>query len=373
MTVGEATRRSAVATRDWFAAIVASWDRFWFAAAEPHTLAVIRIFGGAMLFYTHLVWALDLEAFLGKHSWVSRDANQMLSGGPGGGGYAWSYLWYLESPAALWTVHIAAMVVFTALTVGLFTRVSAVLAWIATLAYCHRLQGALFGLDQVNAMLAMYLMVGPAGAVYSVDAWWRGRHRPRPVNRPAGPAAAPNASVRPVGASNRATTSATASATTNPSASANTPAKTSLSVSASVSANVAIRLIQVHLCVVYLFGGISKLKGTSWWDGSAVWFSVANYEYQSLDMTWLAHWPWLIALLSHATVFWETFYPVLVWPKLTRPVMLAMAVAVHGGIALCLGMPTFGLAMIIANLAFVPPVLVDSTMSLLSPRREAAA
>jgi hypothetical protein len=346
MTLGEATRRSAVATRDWLAAIVDGWDRFWFTAAEPHSLAAIRILGGAMLFYTHLVWALDLEAFLGKHSWVSRDANQLLSGGPGGGGYAWSYLWYLESPAALWTVHIAAMIVFAALTVGLFTRVSAVLAWIATLAYCHRLQGALFGLDQVNAMLAMYLMVGPAGAVYSVDAWWRGRRRLRPTHQPAGAASAHDASVRPT--------------------------IVSANVSASVSANVAIRLIQVHLCVVYLFGGISKLKGTSWWDGSAVWFSVANYEYQSLDMTWLAHWPWLIALLSHATVFWETFYPVLVWPRLTRPVMLAMAIAVHGGIALFLGMPTFGLAMIIANLAFLSPGLVEAAVGLVAPRRERA-
>jgi hypothetical protein len=72
-------------------------------------------------------------------------------------------------------------------------------------------------------------------------------------------------------------------------------------------------------------------------------------------------------LLSHATVFWETFDPVLVWPKLTtRPVTtMAMAIAVHGGIALCLGMPTFGLAMIIANLAFVPPGLIETAMSLL--------
>jgi hypothetical protein len=90
-------------------------------------------------------------------------------------------------------------------------------------------------------------------------------------------------------------------------------------------------------------------------------------------MTWLAHWPWLIALLSHATVFWETFYPVLVWPRLTRPVMLAMAVAVHGGIALCLGMPTFGLAMIIANVAFVPPGFVDAAVGIMVPRRQEAA
>jgi hypothetical protein len=65
----------------------------------------------------------------------------------------------------------------------------------------------------------------------------------------------------------------------------------------------------------------------------------------------------LIALLTHVTVFWETFYWALVWNRLTRPIAVLMAVCVHGGIALGLGMPTFGLAMMIANLAFVPPEL----------------
>jgi hypothetical protein len=74
--------------------------------------------------------------------------------------------------------------------------------------------------------------------------------------------------------------------------------------------------------VIYLFGGISKLRGDMWWDGSAVWFALANAEYQSLDLTWLARFRWAIAL--------------------------------------ALGMPTFGLAMIIANLAFVSPDLVDT-------------
>ena len=123
----------------------------------------------------------------------------------------------------------------------------------------------------------------------------------------------------------------------------------------SVTANIAIRLIQVHMCVIYLFGGISKLSGNTWWNGTAAWYAIANYEYQSLDMLWLAYYPFVIALASHVTVFWETFYCVLIWPRLTRPIFLALAVAVHGGIALCLGMITFGLAMLIANLAFLPP------------------
>ena len=42
-----------------------AWDRFWFTPAAPQSLALIRILAGAMLFYTHLVWSLDLVAFLG--------------------------------------------------------------------------------------------------------------------------------------------------------------------------------------------------------------------------------------------------------------------------------------------------------------------
>jgi hypothetical protein len=63
----------------------------------------------------------------------------------------------------------------------------------------------------------------------------------------------------------------------------------------------------------------------------------------------------LIALLSHVTVLWETFYCALVWPKRTRPIVLLIAVGIHGGIGLFLGMWTFGLAMLIANLAFISP------------------
>ena len=98
--------------------------------------------------------------------------------------------------------------------------------------------------------------------------------------------------------------------------------------------------------------------------GSALWFAAANQEYQSLSLTWLVHQPWLIALLTHITVFWETFYPVLIWPRLTRPIFLALAVAVHGGIAIFLGMKTFGLAMIFGNMAFVEPETVEYLVNL---------
>jgi uncharacterized membrane protein YphA (DoxX/SURF4 family) len=306
------------ATLDWARSIARAWDRFWFTPDQPHTLALIRILGGAMLFYTHLVWTIDLEAFLGPHAWLTRDTVGLMNQTPEGRIYVWSYLAWTDSPAVLWTLHLAALVVLAMLTLGLFTRITSILAFVITLSYCHRLTGSLFGLDQVNAFVATYLMLGSCGAVWSLDRWRAARR---------GEATPPQANV---------------------------------------GTNVAIRLLQVHMCVIYLFGGISKMRGPAWWDGSALWYGLANLEYQSLDMTWTVHAPWLLALLTHITVFWETFYCFLIWPRLTRPIWLALAVGVHLGIALCLGMVTFGLAMIIANLAFVPPDTVRAVVAWLA-------
>ena len=308
------------AGKSWCSEINSGWNRFWFTPSEPHTLAMLRILAGTMLLYTHLVWAKDLMAFLGPDSWIPRAASIELHQGT----YAWSHLWYIDSPGILWAQHVVVLIVMAMFTVGLFSRVTSVITCLLTISYCHRLEGALFGLDQVNAMLAMYLMIGPCGAVYSVDRWIAKRRAGGQLPRP----------------------------------------------QPTTSCNLAIRLIQIHMCIIYLFGGISKLRGEMWWDGTAVWYAISNLEYQSIDVTWLVRYPWLIALLSHVTVFWETFYCFLVWPRATRPIALGLAFCVHAGIALFLGMITFGTAMIIGNLAFLPPQWVESASSYfaVSPR-----
>jgi hypothetical protein len=175
-------------------------------------------------------------------------------------------------------------------------------------------------------MMVMYLMLGPCGARYSLDRLLRLRHE-----QPANP---------------------------------NRQAKTA----ASTSANIAIRLIQLHLCVIYLFAGIAKLEGANWQAGTAVWWAVANLEYQSLNMTWLARWPILVALATHLTVFWEVSYCFLVWNRYTRPLVLWMAVLVHAGIALAMGLMTFGLAMIFANMSFLSPATIRRWVDPLAAR-----
>ena len=291
------------------------WNRFWFTPADPATLGLIRICAGAMLFYTHLVWSFDLAAFFGPNSWLDREFLEQLQRGSLVG----SHLWWCETPAALWTVHVLALAVFALFTVGLATRTTGVLAYLLTISYAHRTPMAMYGLDQINTYLSLYLALGPSGAAYSLDRWLKTRGQR--LATPAGPAGP------------------------------------------SVSANIAVRLMQVHLCVMYFFAGISKLQGPAWWQGTALWGAVANLEYQSLNLVWLVHMPLLVNLLTQVTVFWELFYCVLIWHRLTRPLMLAVALPLHLGIGLGMGMPTFGLVMLFANLSFFEPTFVRRLLS----------
>lgn len=301
-------RNLLAAIRHYWSDMWGAWSQFWFAPSDPATLSMLRVLAGAMLFYTHLVWSRDLNAFFGPNGWLPLEVMNEIHEGRTA---IWSLFNHIQSNSALWALHIGALVVFFCLMIGLFSRVMAVLAYVLAMSYANRVTpGAYFGLDKINCLLAMYLMLGPCGARYSLDRLWRMR-RGR-----------------------------------------------STEIVPSSTATIAIRLIQLHLCIVYLFSGLGKLQGIPWWDGEAVWMSVANMEYQTLDLTWLASHTWLYNLLTHVTVFWEITYCFLIWNRYARPWVLFLAVCVHGGIAVALGLATFGIVMIIANAAFLSPALV---------------
>lgn len=300
-----ATKELKQSVGQWTRDVWDAWDQFWFTPSDPATLGLIRVLAGAMLFYTHFVWMLELEGFFGAQGLLSKDFVYRFHDSV----FAWSHLYWIESPSLLWASHLVALVAFACLTVGFCSRWASIASALFAISYAHRSSGALFGLDQINCFLALYLAVGPCGNAFSLDQW-RVQKRGQPAAKP------------------------------------------------SVSVNVAIRLMQLHLCIVYLFAGCGKLYGQSWWEGTALWGALANLEYQTVDMTWLAGRMWAIEALTHITLFWEVAYIALIWPRLTRPVMLLLAIPLHLGIAVCMGMITFGLIMIVANMAFLRPELV---------------
>jgi uncharacterized membrane protein YphA (DoxX/SURF4 family) len=298
------------------------WDAFWFTPADPTLLGLLRILTGLMLLYTHAVWGLVLPDFFGPRSWL----NERLVRTVQEGGYAYSF-WWLVSDDWMWTAHGLSMVVLTLFAIGLWTRVSSVLALLVTISYAYRVQEATFGLDQINAMLTLYLAIGPSGHALSLDRWLA-------VRRGRGPSDGPVPSA---------------------------------------GANLALRLINVHMCVIYLFAGVSKLQGEAWWNGQAMWLAFANLEYQSLDMTWLAWHPRLVELLTHVSILWEISFCVLIWRTRLRPLVLAGAVLLHVGIGACLGMWTFGLIMLVGCASFLPTEAVRQWVDGAARRRRPRA
>jgi Vitamin K-dependent gamma-carboxylase len=308
------TRYVASATRS----VAADWNAFWYTPADPALLGLIRVLTGLMLLYTHAVWGLALADFFGPSSWLSSDLVRMLAADQ----YSYSF-WFWVPVRAMWVAHVVSMVILFLFTVGLWSRVTSVLALVVAISYVNRVPAALFGLDQINVMLTLYLAIGPCGQALSLDRWL---------------------STRKLGAG-------------------------ALPSAPSAQANLALRLIQVHMCVIYFFAGVSKLQGPSWWSGEAMWRAFANLEYQSLDMTWLAWHPWLVNLMTHVSVLWEISFCVLIWMKLWRPLMLIGAVVLHIGIGACLGMWTFGLVMLIGCASFLPGELVHKLVTSLAFQR----
>ncbi len=288
--------------------VASDWNRFWYTPVDPTLLGLIRFLAGAMLIYTHLVWGLALGDFFGPSSWLSPALVRTLHAGD----YTISF-WSWLPAQAMWPAYAISMLVFTLFTVGLWTRVTSVLALFVAISFANRVPPALFGLDQINIMLLLYLTIGPSGQALSLDRWL--------AIRKFGPRAKP---LRP-----------------------------------SAGANLAQRLIQVHMCVIYFFAGISKLQGPSWWSGEAMWRAFANLEYQSLDMTWMAWHPWVVNLMTHVSVLWEVSFCVLIWKPRWRPFVLLGALPLHLGIGACLGMWTFGLIMLVGCAAFLPNDLIS--------------
>lgn len=302
--------------RDWFHDVGDNWNRFWFTPADPTLLGVIRILTGTMLLYTHWVWGLELEAFFGPDAWLSAEFVGELQRGQA----AWSLWWWIP-PESIRTAHAVAMVVLACFTLGIATRLTSVLALIVTISYIYRTPAALFGLDQINVLLTLYCVIGPSGSALSVDRLWS-RFRQSRRSLAAGEA---DFSLRP---------------------------------RSSTGANLALRLIQVHMCVIYFFAGVSKLQGAAWWNGEAMWLAFANLEYQSTDMTWLARHPSLINIMTHTTILWEISFPALIFRPKWRPVVLLVGIGMHVGIGLCLGMWTFGLIMLVGCASFLPAGLI---------------
>jgi len=281
------------------------WNRFWFTAVDPLPLAIVRIGTGLASLLFLLSYNSDLTRWFAADGILPPSVIRNLDALQAESSYQFSYLFWFDQPGQLWTVHVIAILIALALAVGLFSRVTSVLTLLIVLSYSHRAHMLTGQLEPVLSMLLFYLCFGPSGARLSLD----------------------SILYRRLGWKLPET---------------------------SIAANVSIRLIQVHGAALYAMFGLTKLFGEAWWGGEGVWLLLAQTHSRPIDLSWLRNYPRVLNAWSHGIVAYELLFPILIWNRLARPLMLAIGVFVWLSLGLITGLVPYALAMLVVNRAFIP-------------------
>src|SRR5262249_31267118 len=243
------------------------------------------------------------------------------------GNYYWSIYYHVTDPTWVVAIHVFFLVNMLAFALGLGTRYTGAITWLGTMSYVHRANSTVFGVDTMMVILLMYLQTGRAGATLSLDRLirkWRARRAGLPIPE-----------VQP-----------------------------------SYAANFAIRLMQVHFCIVYLASGTSKLLGSTWWSGTSLNLVMLNASFAPMDK---GPYMWVMRTMAKHRWLWETFmsfsiifsvlletcFAFLIWDRRWRWPLICASVMLHLGIGVFMGLVTFSLMMMIFVCSFVPPEIVQ--------------
>jgi hypothetical protein len=205
-----------------------------------------------------------------------------------------------ESAYLLFGLYLLALL---GVTTGFHTRPSTLLAVLLAATFYNRLSDLMNGGDSLARNGLYFLLLSPAGAAWSVDSWRRARKEARRARARGLPPPEPG---RPV-----------------------------------LVPPWSVRLMQIQLCVMYLFTGLSKLHDVGVVNGRLTgdWVSGVAMYWVLNDVT-LTRWPYALLpvplfvcrLLSWGTLLFEIGFSFFVLVRPLRRWVLLAGVGLHLGI-----------------------------------------
>ncbi len=276
------------------------WQEFWFGPIDLLPASVFRLcFGiGIFVFYA---WRLRDFSFLFSDAGIlpyamSRDIfpDFVTSSIPWG---------LLATPSLALPLYLFFLLCLFALAVGWLPRLGVVLTFCLHLVFVNRNPIAVYGADQIASCLLFYL------CFIRSSAYLRLGKRTRESDP----------------------------------------------LTSDLLSTVGCRLIQVQLCIIYVYSGLAKAQGKSWWQGDALWNVLANGQLTSIDFSFLQNFPTVLTVMTYLVVLWETYFPCLVWLRATRTPSLLLGVFLHTLIGITMGIPFFSLFMISTYLLWIEP------------------
>ena len=114
-------------------------------------------------------------------------------------------------------------------------------------------------------------------------------------------------------------------------------------------AKLSIRVLQMHLCLVYYSAGTKKVPYDHWWNGEMVWWGFIRPDSSPFDFLWLKQFPSIAIILGILVLVFEVGYIFFVWIPKIRLICIISIVLMHLTIIFVVGIPLFGLTLICFN------------------------
>ena len=283
-----------------------AWDSFWFKPVDPVSVSCFRFCFCSVLLGMYLIRFFNIRMFFYESGLLSGSSAKALS-------KLYTdkvFSLVLSSDGLIYFCYLLFIVILFLMAIGVTHRLLAVLAFVLHLMFLQRNPAIVFGADIVATFWLFYLMFSNSDRQVNWAHYFLHKRRGLVSER---------------------------------------------AEKGDWLNTVAMRFIQIQLCVIYMFSGMEKLKGHSWWEGTALWEALSFYDFTALDFSFLLSVPLLSAVLVAFTVLFEIYFPVLVWSPKLRKTMLIVGVFFHLGIGLCLNIYFFSLIMLSAYVVFIPP------------------
>jgi hypothetical protein len=133
----------------------------------------------------------------------------------------------------------------------------------------------------------------------------------------------------------------------------------SRSVAGNILHNCALLAATLQLCALYLTSGTSKLMGSLWQSGTALYYVMRNAEFSRV--AWaeqLTGNVYLVTLASYSVMALQSSFVLLVWGRRSRIVLIGALLLMHLGIAYFMGLVRFSMVTMASLVLLVP----DSTL-----------
>lgn len=284
------------------------WNRFFFEPISPVPMALFRICLGLITLQCLCIHLLaDWKLYFGDHPiipledyiynyWGSQPYFDLMLLLPPGEEWRWYFFWFIVATAFC-------------MTIGLFTRVTAVITFLGIMSLQHHFLANQNSGDNYLRIALFFVALSNAGDALSLDSLIRSARQDWRQNGLLAPLSAPWAQ----------------------------------------------RLLQIQLSIAYFHTWWCKISGPAWNDGTAVYYASRYDDIMRFPIPFLLDNIWTIKMLTWGTLVIEFALPTLIWYRPIRYYVLLLGVALHLGIEWTMNLPMFEWLFMVSYFLFIYP------------------